>query len=450
MSESQTTSDHLCVLVHGLWGNPAHLEYVASTLRERYGETGLHILSAKGNDGNMTYDGIEVGGERLMHEIEDTLEALEAKGQTIKRLSIVGYSLGGLVSRYAIGLLQARGLLDKLEPVNFTTFATPHVGVRTPAHNNTTNHVWNWMGSRILSMSGQQMFLEDSFRDTRRPLLSIMADPDSIFIQGLRKFRNRSVYANLVNDRSVTFWTASFSKVDPFQHLNGVNIKYVPGYDQVIVDPDQYLLPFTPKERESLISRIRKGGKKFANEMPFYLLILLLAGPAATIFLAYSGVQSVRSRNRIRLHREGDNGILFGKYRVPLLVQNAQHVMEEVFENVNARQEPEYLSSTDAEASDSSLAKADTNTLSRKKSSERAPPPYSLGTEDTSKFPRLALTPEQSAIVDSLNDVGFHKYPVYIHNHRHSHAAIIVRMEQESFAEGKIVMKHWLDNEFVN
>ncbi|KAI9860649.1 MAG: hypothetical protein M1830_006222, partial [Pleopsidium flavum] len=149
----QRRADHLCVLVHGLWGNPSHLSYLASALREKYPEDRLHILVAKRNSGSFTYDGIELGGERVAQEIEDTLEQLARSGQEIKKLSIVGYSLGGLVARYAVGLLHSKGWFDKIVPVNFTTFATPHLGVRTPLlgfH----NHLWNVLGARTLSMSG--------------------------------------------------------------------------------------------------------------------------------------------------------------------------------------------------------------------------------------------------------------------------------------------------------
>jgi hypothetical protein len=90
---------------------------VAKALRDKHSEDKLHILVAKRNSGNFTYDGIACGGERVCHEIEEELEKLEKEGQTIKKLSIVGYSLGGLVARYAIGLLYSRGLFDKVEPV---------------------------------------------------------------------------------------------------------------------------------------------------------------------------------------------------------------------------------------------------------------------------------------------------------------------------------------------
>jgi len=129
---------HLCVIVHGsvkrdrsltevqdytdmstrsLWGNPTHLSHVASSLRGEFSEDILHVLVAKRNSGNFTYDGIELGGERLTNEIENELAELEKKGKNVKNISLVGYSLGGLVARYAIGLLYSKGIFDKLQPV---------------------------------------------------------------------------------------------------------------------------------------------------------------------------------------------------------------------------------------------------------------------------------------------------------------------------------------------
>lgn len=428
-----------------LWGNPSHLDYVASSLKQRH-EGRLHILCAKANSGNYTYDGIETGGERVAHEIEETMEALEKEGQKITKLSVVGYSLGGLIARYAIGLLNSQGWLDKVQPVNFTTFASPHVGVRTPLKG-ISGHIWNELGARTVSISGQQLFMIDSFRDTGRPLLSVLADPESIFIQGLKKFKNRSVYANMVNDRSVVFYTAGLSKVDPFYDLENMNINYVEDYDRVIVNPDQYLLPPTPEDPETASYRLWKRSKSLVYKVPLYMLVSLLIAPASTVFLAYAAVQTYRSRERIRLHREGKNGKLFGRYRVPLLVQDVQHAMEEVIENVGARQEPDYLSTSEAEQSSSATLTSETeaNDAVSMQSSKY----HSIAEDHTSEHPTLALTPEQFAIIDSLNAVGFRKYPVYIHNHRHSHAAIIVRVQKKGFDEGKLIIKHWLDNEFA-
>ncbi|KAJ5384618.1 hypothetical protein N7517_002529 [Penicillium concentricum] len=455
-SISETTPDtskanHLCVLVHGLWGNPSHLDYIASALRKRYGSD-LYILCPKANSGNYTYDGIELGGERLVHEVEETLESLAEKGQKITKISVIGYSLGGLLARYAIGLLNARGWLDKLEPMNFTTFATPHVGVRAPLKGY-KDQIFNVLGPKTISASGRQMWLVDSFRDTGRPLLGVLADPESIFITGLKKFRQRSVYANIVNDRSVLFYTSGLSKVDPFRDLEDLNINYVEGYEDVIIDPDLHVLP--PAERKPAIAAARfwKKLKSATIWIPLSLLIIVLAPLACTLFLINAGIQTFRSSKRIRMHEVGENGDRFGRYRVPVLIQDVQHAVEQAFENVNAIQEPAYLSNSDTEVSDTAREKSTRSSVSKSArndvDAESASARRSSTTEVSTHSPKLALTHEQFGIIDSLNAVGIRKYPVHIQKHHHSHAAIIVRAEKDGFREGKVVMKHWLDNEFA-
>lgn len=86
-------------------------------LREKYSEDELHILVSKRNSGSFTYDGIELGGQRVCQEIEEELKRLSESGQTVKKLSMVGYSLGGLVARYTVGLLESRGLFDNIEAI---------------------------------------------------------------------------------------------------------------------------------------------------------------------------------------------------------------------------------------------------------------------------------------------------------------------------------------------
>jgi predicted esterase len=90
---------------------------MAKSLRAKYPEESLHILVAKRNSGSFTYDGIELGGERVCQEIEDEVEKLGRNGKEIVRISLVGYSLGGLVARYAVGLLDSKGFFEKITPV---------------------------------------------------------------------------------------------------------------------------------------------------------------------------------------------------------------------------------------------------------------------------------------------------------------------------------------------
>jgi hypothetical protein len=116
--------------------------------------------------------------------------------------------------------------------------------------------------------------------------------------------------------------------------------------------------------------------------------------------------------------------------------------VEDMYENMNNAQEQEYLLSGSEEHASPSMP-----SLTRKKSKHDGAEVDSM--EEHKKglaveFPTLALTPDQFAMVDALNHVGFKKHPVYIHKHRHSHAAIIRRMDKDSFEEGRVVVKHWL------
>ncbi|KAI4608134.1 hypothetical protein J4E83_009317 [Alternaria metachromatica] len=440
MSSSMSTSkkaDHLCVLVHGLWGKPEHLKYVSTTLGERYPEDKLHILVAKRNAGSFTYDGIDTGGERVAEEVERKLEELAEAGHDITKISVVGYSLGGLIARYAIGLLFHRGIFEKIQPVNFTTFATPHLGVRTPLKGY-HSHIWNVLGARTLSMSGRQLFGVDKFRDTDRSLLAVLADPESIFIRGLAQFKHRSLYANVVNDRTVTYYTAGISQTDPFVDPDDIKINYIPDYEDVIVDGQHPVSHKEPEEPPALSQRLVQGTWTILGRTGIVAALTVLVPIGVSAFLINSAFQSIRSQQRIRLHEEGRSGIDYARYRIPLMINAVRREAEGMYENANHVQSQEYLSESYEHVGSASPRKdesrSDVDSIQEQK--EAATP----------TFPTLALTQEQFGMIEALDNVGFTKHPVYIHNHRHSHAAIVVRMNKPSFNEGKVVIKHWLDN----
>ncbi|KAI4627099.1 uncharacterized protein J4E87_004441 [Alternaria ethzedia] len=440
MSTSMSTSkkaDHLCVLVHGLWGKPEHLKYVSTTLGERYPEDKLHILVAKRNAGSFTYDGIDTGGERVAEEVERKLDELAEAGHDITKISVVGYSLGGLIARYAIGLLFHRGIFEKIQPVNFTTFATPHLGVRTPLKGY-HSHIWNVLGARTLSMSGRQLFGVDKFRDTDRSLLAVLADSESIFIRGLAQFKHRSLYANVVNDRTVTYYTAGISQTDPFVDPDDIKINYIPDYEDVIVDGQHPVSHKEPEEPPALSQRLVQGTWTILGRTGIVAALTVLVPIGVSAFLINSAFQSIRSQQRIRLHEEGRSGIDYARYRIPLMINAVRREAEGMYENANHVQSQEYLSESYEHVGSASPRKdesrSDVDSIQEQK--EAAIP----------TFPTLALTQEQFGMIEALDNVGFTKHPVYIHNHRHSHAAIVVRMNKPSFNEGKVVIKHWLDN----
>ena len=424
------------------------MDYLASTLREKHSEDKLHILSAKTNSDSFTYDGIDLGGERVTQEIESYIRDLEDTGRHVRKLSVVGYSLGGLVARYAIGLLYSNGWFEKIQPVNFTTFATPHLGVRTPLLG-VHHRLWNLLGSRTLSVSGRQLFTIDNFRDTKRPILSVLADPESIFIVALSKFKHRILYANIVNDRSAPYYTTCISTVDQFTNLEAIDINYIPEYAPNILDPTDPVRLKPPQSQPPFYVRLAGSSQTLLTQVPVFALFFVLIPIGSVVFLINSGIQSVRSQQRIKLHEAGKAGIGLGSYRIPLIVENARSAMEGAFENMNAGQGQHYLPIGDSDTSDTDSSPARNSTKAEKKRSYSTTSILRRTSSRHDEFQTLALTPEQFAMAQALDDVGFRKYRVHIHKNRHSHAAIIFRHQgRKGLDEGIIVARHWLTEEF--
>lgn len=87
---------HLCVVLHGLWGNPSHIGYVCRSLAAKAGANSLQsrqrassptrsttdaiptlvVLAAKLNTETKTYDGIDLCAERVVQEIDEGAPAL--------------------------------------------------------------------------------------------------------------------------------------------------------------------------------------------------------------------------------------------------------------------------------------------------------------------------------------------------------------------------------------
>ncbi|GAB1314017.1 Serine esterase-domain-containing protein [Madurella fahalii] len=439
-------ADHLCVLVHGLWGNPNHMASIAKILRNQYPPGELYILVAKRNSGSFTYDGIELGGERVCLEIEEELELIKSKGGNIKKISIVGYSLGGLVARYAIGLLFARGVLDGLECMNFTAFASPFLGVRTPLRG-WSNRIWNVLGARTLGMSGRQLFGIDKFRDTGKPLLAVLADPNSIFMSGLAKFKRRTLYTNIINDRSAVYYTTAIAKADPYTDMSKVKVRYLPGWDDVILDPEDPVSPAPPSEREPPTGSL----EQWARRIPFILAITVFLPIGVVAFLVNSAIQTVRSSRRVRRHERGLAGINVQGYRVNLWIKEIREAVEDAYENLNSSQKQAYLNVSDDDDGDDENGRSGGGQAGDEHGDASGREILALERKQSrgAAQPTLALAPYQFAAIRALDRLGWRKYPVWIHKHRHSHAAIIVRKDKPEFDEGRVVLRHWVTTEFL-
>ena len=510
---------------------------VAKFLRQKYSEDKLYLLIAKRNTGSFTYDGIELGGERLCLEIEEELDAIEAEGGRIRKLSMVGYSLGGLVARYAVGLLESKGIFDRLEPVvsywvsfqssvkrkavanlnhlssiqhfiaityihpsmtqmsrevcivcsskfgltqplsqNFTTLACPHLGVRTPLRGY-HNQLWNVIGARTLSESGRQLFIVDSFRDDGRALLAILADPQSIFMAGLRKFRRRTLYANAINDRTAMYYTTSISKTDPFTDLSRVELNFLLGYHEVMLDPSN---PVSPRPQ----AQVKSGGGIFCiripplselaasawwwlKRLPFTLGLAVVLPLGISAYLINSGIQTFKSRRRIKLHEQGRAGMQVLSYRVPLLldsgghrgpadnffIQDLREAVEETYEEINSAHAQEFLAQNDkhgANGRPTSNAEVEGESYDGDDGCDDEDELIALERRRSVPWQStLALTHSQFEMIRNLDAIGWRKYPVIIRRDKHTHAAIIQRFPKKTFSEGKVVLDHWLKYEFL-
>lgn len=288
-----------------------------------------------------------------------------------------------------------------------------------------------------MSESGRQLFIVDQFRDTGRPLLSILADPDSIFITGLKKFKRRTLYSNIVNDRTVVHFTSMITKTDPYADLTKVKVNTVEGYEEVVLDSTNPVSPRSQSGTKSSIRSVATDGLSYIKKGPYLLAISLFIPIGITIFLLNSVVQTFRSSRRIQRHEKGLAGIKIDDYRMPIWIKEIRGTVEDVYENLNNSQKQSYLTGSDDEDFSGRLdpAEADILDLERRQSHPQ--------------LPTLALAPCQFSMITALDEVGWRKYPVWIRKVRHSHAAIVVRMDKPSFSEGYVILKHWLQEEFV-
>jgi len=232
--------DHLVILVHGLHGSVTDLEYVRVRLQKNYSNLITHCATA--NDGFLsTHEGLDITGARLTEEILQLTDS----HPSVKYFSIIGHSLGGLISRYCIGKLYELDYFSKVVPVNYISIATPHVGSRRSSKG-VINPVIHWFVNTFLSDTGSQLMLEDVPPDTKElPILVKMSSPDSCFFKGLALFNQRIAYANVMSDLQVPYSTAAMVPRNPY--LNGERkLIFSSKYPSIVEDQQDTETSITP------------------------------------------------------------------------------------------------------------------------------------------------------------------------------------------------------------
>uniref|UniRef100_A0A0E0D602 DUF676 domain-containing protein n=1 Tax=Oryza meridionalis TaxID=40149 RepID=A0A0E0D602_9ORYZ len=186
---SRPAPTHLVVTVNGIVGSAENWRYAAKHFIKKHPED-VVVHCSGCNGAARTFDGVDVMGTRLAEERRPELQ----------KISFVAHSLGGLIARYAIALLYKsateidsheehekqvtdvssnqlidRGKIAGLEPINFITFATPHLGTRSHKQIPLLRGSYKlekmaYRISWIAGRSGKHLFLKD-IEDGKPPLL---------------------------------------------------------------------------------------------------------------------------------------------------------------------------------------------------------------------------------------------------------------------------------------
>lgn len=205
-------SEELIVLVHGLDGQVEDFTCLLETLNGSKAVSCGHALvyAPRVNTGR-TFDGVAAGGMRLA----DDLRAFIASHGTLKRISMLGFSLGGLYVRYATAVLydDDTGNIGGLEPARLVLMATPNLGVRGYGVYRFIPDFLCHIAPVFYGQTGRDILLIDDEQLLLRMTLDDSSDGggDSrlLFISALKVFRQRYLYANTRGDFFVNYGTSA-------------------------------------------------------------------------------------------------------------------------------------------------------------------------------------------------------------------------------------------------
>ncbi|KAG8469128.1 hypothetical protein KFE25_007646 [Diacronema lutheri] len=194
-----TPPKHLVVLAHGLGGTSRDLLRFEQALMAC--DASVLALAISGNEGR-TKDGVRAGSARVEREVR----AAVANHPSLRRISFVGNSLGGLYVREAACALHEprrpfglRGeRIAGLAPEAFVTIASPHLGTR----------LLPWCPPALQGLPARA-FAGQTASDLFLRTLVLADMTDERHLRALRAFRRRVLYANAGGDAMVQPYTAA-------------------------------------------------------------------------------------------------------------------------------------------------------------------------------------------------------------------------------------------------
>lgn len=204
----QLPPEELLVLVHGLQGTSEDFTFFADQLRQTVaGCSGRLLVHVPLVNEQKTHDGVEVGGKRLAADIRRVV----SEHPSLRRISLVGFSLGGMHIRYAAGVLydKVTSTIAGLQPQTFATVASPNLGVRRFGVFRLIPKPLFGATKFLLGQTGDDLVLNDD----REELIAVSMSKDSNplglpFISALKSFSKRYLYGNMRQDFMVNWGTS--------------------------------------------------------------------------------------------------------------------------------------------------------------------------------------------------------------------------------------------------
>ncbi len=208
--------EELIVLAHGLQGDLADFSYLLDEIdASGPARAGRALVHASSVNTDRTHDGVMAGGERLAYDIR----AVVASHSSLRRVSLVGFSLGALYIRYAAAALfdPETNTIAGLEPACFIAVAGPHLGVRNFGVYRFLPNAVTSRAHLLIGDTGRELFLEDGANnilvrmttdETDGTLGSVTNARPLKFISSLKAFQRRYLYANTRSDFMVNYGTA--------------------------------------------------------------------------------------------------------------------------------------------------------------------------------------------------------------------------------------------------
>jgi hypothetical protein len=229
----------LVVLSHGMWGNPSHMSEIEKSILFHYGDE-VVIHNCSSNKFLYTYQGIAKCGHSMYKEIVDfvSFHNKTYSERKVTAISFIGYSAGGLFSRYCVALMYKHNFFQSIKPSHFITIATPHLGTRM-SNNRFVGRVFNLAYDSLIKVvagqTGQELSLTDISSTHNTPILVQMSILDSLYMKALLSFSHVYFYANVSNDNTVPYCTSSISRRNHFKNIKYESIpKMVEGHVYVL------------------------------------------------------------------------------------------------------------------------------------------------------------------------------------------------------------------------